>query len=293
MKRTISVGFALLLLLGPSLLQAQGNQKKRKSKVATGNSDINQWWIGVRGGVNFSNAIPQNSYSVFSFTQDHSVGDNEKKYNSYTLPGLQFGFSAGYEFIRGLSVNILPSYSSYRFSYENSFRWYDSENPEKQVSTSYNYETRLQYIDLPLTFKYELMTGRFKPYIQAGAYYSFLTDAVKKVQSTGIDQASGSDSEINVTELSVGIEERIKKANYGIIGGAGFTYNVGNARIGLEVNYHYGLQNLDNGGLKFQDNQLITGTYDVPDDFSLNNLDLSIQIIIPLKFITSKDYVPL
>ena len=293
MKRTISVGFILILLLGPSLLQAQGNQKKRKSSVKTGNSDINQWWIGVRGGVNFSNAISQNSYSVFSFTQDYSGGDNEKKYNSYTLPGLQFGFSAGYEFIRGLSVNILPSYTSYRFSYDNSFSWYDSESPEKQVTTSYNYETRLQYIDLPLTFKYELTTGRFKPYIQAGAYYSFLTDAVKKVQSTGIDQASGSDSEINVTELSVGIEERIKKANYGIIGGAGFTYNVGNARIGLEVNYHYGLQNLDNGGLKFHDNQLITGTYDVPDDFSLNNLELSMQIIIPLKFITSKDYVPL
>ena len=293
MKRTISVGFILILLLGPSLLQAQGNQKKRKSSVKTGNSDINQWWIGVRGGVNFSNAISQNSYSVFSFTQDYSGGDNEKKYNSYTLPGLQFGFSAGYEFIRGLSVNILPSYTSYRFSYDNSFSWYDSESPEKQVTTSYNYETRLQYIDLPLTFKYELTTGRFKPYIQAGAYYSFLTDAVKKVQSTGIDQASGSDSEINVTELSVGIEERIKKANFGIIGGAGFTYNVGNARIGLEVNYHYGLQNLDNGGLKFHDNQLITGTYDVPDDFSLNNLELSMQIIIPLKFITSKDYVPL
>ena len=92
---------------------------------------------------------------------------------------------------------------------------------------------------------------------------------------------------------SVGIEDRIKKANYGIIGGIGFTYNVGNARIGLEVNYHYGLQNLDNGELKYVDNQLISGTYDVPDDYSLDNLELSLQVIIPLKFITSKDYVPL
>ncbi|MCK5702517.1 MAG: PorT family protein, partial [Cyclobacteriaceae bacterium] len=71
------------------------------------------------------------------------------------------------------------------------------------------------------------------------------------------------------------------------------TYNVGNARIGLEVNYHYGLQNLDNGGVKYIDNQLVTGTYDVPDDYSLNNLEISMQVIIPLKFITSKDYVPL
>jgi hypothetical protein len=45
--------------------------------------------------------------------------------------------------------------------------------------------------------------------------------------------------------------------------------------------------------MKFTDNQLVTGTYDVPDDFSLNNLSISFQVIIPLKFITSKDYVPL
>ena len=68
---------------------------------------------------------------------------------------------------------------------------------------------------------------------------------------------------------------------------------MGNARVGLEVNYHYGLQNLDNGSMKYVDNQLVTGAYDVPDDYSMNNISLSIQIIIPLKFITSSDFVPL
>ena len=292
MKYSSLVVFLVLTLIVPSILFAQGKPSKRKP-VKTGNTDINQWWIGVRGGINFSSATAQKSHSVFSFTQDFTPGDNEKSYNSFTLPGLQFGFSVGYEFLTGLSVNILPSYASYRFSYDNSFRWYDSENQNNNVTNSFNFETRLQYIDLPLSFKYELSRGSFKPYIQIGGYYSYLTDAIKKVKITAVDQASGSDQEINVTDLSVGIEDRIKKWNYGIIGGAGFTYNVGNARIGLELNYHYGLQNLDNGGMKFDDSQLITGTYDVPDDFSLNNLELSMQVIIPLKFITSKDYVPL
>lgn len=293
MKKIILVNFLLFSFLWPPALMAQGKQKKRKSNVKTSNSDINQWWIGVRGGVNLSSAAAQNSFSVFSFTQDITAGDNEKHYNSYSLPGIQFGFSVGYEFVKGLSANVLPSYALYRFSYDNSFRWYDSDNPDKRVMTSYTVETQLQYIELPVTFKYELTSGKFKPYIQAGAYYSFLTDATKKVNTSGLDQASGGDAEINVTELSVGIEDRTKKANYGIIGGIGFTYNVGNARIGLEVNYHYGLQNLDNGELKYLDNQLISGTYDVPDDYSLDNLELSLQVIIPLKFITSKDYVPL
>ena len=292
MKYSAVVVVLCLAFLWSPAIHAQVKQN-RKPKVKSGNTETNQWWVGIRGGVNFSSVTSQQSYSVFSYTQDLAIGENEKQYNSFTLPGLQFGFLVAYEFFEGLSVNVLPSYASYRFSYDNSYNWHDSEDASKQVTTNYNTETRLQYIDLPLTFKYELSRGAFKPYIHAGGYYSFLTDALKKVNTTGVDQASGSDSEINVTELSVGIKDRTKKANYGIIGGAGFTYNVGNARVGLEINYHYGLQNLDNGELKYTDSQLISGTYDVPDDYSMNNLEISMQVIIPLKFITSKDYVPM
>ena len=179
MKYPLFAVFLILALILPSTCFSQGKSNKRKP-AKTGNSDINQWWIGVRGGVNFSSATAEQSYSVFSFTQDFTNGDNDKSYNSFTLPGLQFGFSVAYEFMTGLSVNVLPSYASYRFSYNNSFRWYESENQNNLVTTAYNIETRLQYIDLPLTLKYELSRGSFKPYVQIGGYYSFLTDAVKK-----------------------------------------------------------------------------------------------------------------
>jgi hypothetical protein len=292
MKHTLLACLLLLLMMATPPLMAQ-KKNQAKSRTKTGNSDVNQWWVGVRGGTNFSSATSHTAYSVFSYTLGTTAGDNEKSYKSFSLPGLQFGFSVSFEFIRGLSVGLLPSYTSYRYEYGNSFRWYDVEDPNMQVNTSYRIETRLQYVELPLTVKYEFLRGSFKPYIHGGAFYGFLTDALKKVNTTGIDQASGSDSEINVTELSVGVEDRMKKANYGIIGGAGFTQNFGNARLGLEINYIYGLQNLDNGEMKYTDNQLVTGTYDVPDDFSLNYLNISLQVIIPLKFITSKDYVPL
>jgi len=293
MKKTIITCVLLLMYLWAIPLIAQPKKSRVKSRSQTGNTDVNQWWIGVRGGTNLSNAIPQTSYSVFSYTSIMPEGTNEKSYEAFNLPGLQFGFSVSYEFIRGLSIHTFPSYSSFRFEYGNDFRWRDLENPEKQVSTSYKMQTRLQYIDLPLSIKYEFLRGAFKPYIQAGGYYSFLTDALKKVKITGIDQASGSGSEINVTELSAGTEDRTQKTNFGILGGIGFTQNFGNARIGLEINYCYGLQNLDNSQMKFTDNQLLTGTYDVPDDYYLNSLSISMQVIIPLKFITSKDYVPL
>lgn len=294
MKLTIiGLIFFLMHLWMPYPTIAQPRKNNPKPGLKTGNTDTNQWWIGVRGGTNLSTAIPETSYSVFSYLQPATFGDDSKTYNSFNLPGLQFGFSISWEFIKGLSVNLLPSFTSYRFEYENSFRWYDAENASNQVLTYFTVETRLQYVELPLTVKYELMHGPFKPYIQAGGYYGILTDAIKNINTTNIDEASGSDSEIDVSELSVGIEDRTKKANYGIMGGIGFTQNLGNARVGLEINYQYGLQNLDNGGLKFNDSQLITGAYDVSDDYLLNNLTVSMMVIIPLKFITSKDYVPL
>lgn len=288
----ITIFTSSLLFPQPDLL-AQGKGQKRKPALKTGNSDINQWWIGVRGGTNFSNASVSQSYSVFTYNTGITTGNNEKKYESISLPGLQFGFSIGFEIFRGLSANLLPSYTSNRFAYTNSFSWQDTQDPAKRVTTDYRFETRLQYIEIPLTIKYELTSGRLKPYIQAGGYVGMLTDAIKKVETTGVDQASGANTEINVSKLSVGIEDRTQKYNYGVLGGAGFTYNIGNARIGLEVNYCYGLQNLDKGEMKFTDNQLLSGTYDVPDDYSLNNINISMQVIIPLKFITSKDYVPL
>jgi hypothetical protein len=289
----IGLIYFLVLIWMPHSMTAQARKNNSKPGLKTGNTDTNQWWVGVRGGTNFSVAIPETSYSIFSYLQQTTPGDDKKIYSSYNLPGLQFGFSVSWEFMKGLSVNLLPSYTSYRFDYSNSFRWYDPENTLKQVSTYYRVETRLQYLELPLTIKYELMHGPFKPYIHAGGYYGWLTDALKNINTTNTDVASGSDTEIDVTELSVGIEDRTKKANYGIIGGVGFTQNIGNARIGLEINYQYGLQNLDNGEQKFTDSQLTTGAYDVSDDYSMNNLAFSMQVIIPLKFITSKDYVPL
>ena len=289
----IGLLYFLVLIWMPHSMTAQARKNNSKPGLKTGNTDTNQWWVGVRGGTNFSVAIPETSYSIFSYLQQATSGDDKKNYSLYNLPGLQFGFSISWEFMKGLSVNLLPSYTSYRFDYTNSFRWYDPENTLKQVSTYYRVETRLQYLELPLTIKYELMHGPFKPYIHAGGYYGWLTDALKNINTTNTDVASGSETEIDVTELSVGIEDRTKRANYGIIGGVGFTQNIGNARIGLEINYQYGLQNLDNGEQKFTDSQLITGAYDVSDDYSMNNLAISLQVIIPLKFITSKDYVPL
>ena len=293
MNKHVMACLLCLSILIAHTVSGQVRRSKKRTSGTTSQQIGSQWWIGVRGGTNFSKAMSSRQYSVFSFTSNQNTSNQDKEYSSYNLPGLQFGFSAGFEFLRGFSVNILPTYSSNRFDYSSSYQWSDVESANKKVQTNYRIETRLQFVQIPMTFKYELTNGRLKPYIQAGGYFGLLTDAIKKVDITSVDQASGASTEIVVSELAEGIESRTQQHNYGILGGGGFTYNLGNARIGLEINYQHGLQNLDNGQMKYTDNQLVSGIYDVPDDYSLNSVDISLQIIMPLKFITSRDYVPL
>jgi hypothetical protein len=283
----------IVTLIFPFSVSGQSKAPGRKP-LAKSSADVGaQWWIGIRAGVNLNSASVSKSYSVFSYPVDVPEGDNEKKYDAFSAPALEFGFSVSYEFMRGLSVNLLPVYASNRLSYTNTFSWSEETEPDNLVQVSYDIATRLQYVQFPLTVKYELTQSKFKPYVQVGGYYGLLTDAIKKVKTANLDRASGADEEKNVTELSVGIDDRIRKNNYGVQGGVGFTWNLGNARFGLEANYQYGLQNLDKSANKYYDNQLLTGVYDVPDDYSLNTIEILLQAIIPLKFITSKEYVPL
>ncbi len=279
-------------LTQPSI--AQGVRNKRKMPVAkTGNTETSQWWLAVKGGTNFTAVMPTDDYSVFSYVSQPSGNDNQKQYKNFTKPGLQFGFIISFEFYRSLSANFAPSYMYMGYEYDNNYRWYSQENASKNVSLNYNFETKLQYIDLPVYFKYELLKGKLKPYIQVGGFYDYLVDAIQNTKISNIDQASGAESEVNITGLSAGLNDHFIQSNLGIIGGAGLTYNLGNARFGLEVNYRYGLNNIVNVQNRFDDSQQVTGAFDVQDDLSLRNLEISLVCFIPLKFITSKDYIPL
>lgn len=275
-------------------LMAQGSRNKRKTPIAkSGNTETTQWWVAVKGGTNFTSATPSGDYSVFSYVHEPTGNDNEKRYKNFTKPGLEFGFIVSFEFMRSLSANFAPTYLYMGYEYDNSYQWYSQENANKNVSLAYNFETRLQYVDLPVYFKYELLKGKVKPYVQIGGFYDFLVDAIQNTNISNIDQASGSESEVNISELSTGLNDHFIKSNLGIIGGGGVTYNFGNARFGLEVNYRYGLNNIVDVKNRFNDSQQVTGVYDVQDDLSLRNLAVSLVCLIPLKFITSKDYIPL
>ncbi|MGF1638846.1 MAG: outer membrane beta-barrel protein [Cyclobacteriaceae bacterium] len=287
---TLLLSIVYFALCSPAIGQNKGRQKI--PAPGKGQAETTQWWIAVRGGVNLTSAEVSNQYFVFSNTQA-GVEPHNKQYGSFNRVGTHFGFQAGFEFLPHLSVHLLPSYSTYLFDYESAFNWASSDNPLQRIQIEDLHTQKLHYIELPLIIRYELLSGKFKPFIQAGGYVGRLLNAVKDVESRNTDFASGAESRIEVNTYSTGIEPYLINTNLGIMGGVGMTYNVGNARIGLEVNYKMGMNNINKPANRFMESPQVSGMYDVTDDFSIRHLELAFSCLIPLKFITSKDYIPL
>ena len=281
----------ILLLLSANLCFGQYKAKKKPSGSNAVQST--QWWIGIKAGTNVTNPNPSGNFGTFSYTDTPSLGNGEKNYAQYNLPGYQFGFIVDFEFFKGLSARIQPAFSSFQYSYSVDFLWASQENANKNVALNYVHTNQLQYLDLPLTFKYQLASGKTKPYIQAGAYLSSLLNATKKVEEEITDNATGGNTIFDKNEYAGQIKDYYVKSNWGLVFGAGVTQNLGNARFGLEVNYRKGMKNISNSSSRYLDNQFLSGVFDAQDDIKLDVIEISLSVVMPLKFITSKDYVPL
>ncbi len=268
-------------------------QYKGKKRVASSSSNSSQWWVGIKAGTNLSDPNASGNFWIFSFTDTPSPGNAEKTYNQLSDPGYQFGFLVGFEFLRGLSANLEPVYSTYRYSYSVSYDYSSEEDPTKSVALAFNHTNQLQYIELPLTFKYELMQGKTKPFVKGGAYITTLLNATKKVEEEITDNATGGNTIYEKNEYAGEITNFYQKSNWGLQLGIGVTQNLGNARFGLEVNYKSGMKNISNSNSRFRDNQFLSGVFDAQDDIKLKAVEISLSVVMPLKFITSKDYVPL
>ena len=75
------------------------------------------------------------------------------------------------------------------------------------------------------------------------------------------------------------------RSQYGLVGGVGFSVDLNYFRLSLECNYRYGLNNITNRKNRHEQQRMINGTYDVPDDIKLQNLEFSLHCATPLDFL--------
>ena len=148
----------------------------------------------------------------------------------------------------------------------------------------------MEYLELPLFVKYDILGKRVRPFVMAGGYYGYRMNAEKILAESGIDRASGSATDLNGETLSLKIGDLYNRHNYGVLGGLGISFDFWNIRTVLDVTYRYGLANVANEQTRYSNNQLV-GLGEVMDDLSLNNVVCSFMVDFPLRFI-SKEYAP-
>lgn len=282
--------FLLLLICFASFLNTYAQKKNQKgisyNKANNKNDQFlqKQWWIGLKAGANLAKTTVDNSYVIISPTNYEPTLTN-KKYDKFNLIGKQITIEATFYF-KGISLSLQPTYQNSRFSYSNDFEWRDREIESNLLRLKYEQLQQVEHFVLPLLAKYEIAGSKIRPYIQAGVYGAYLLNATKEVRVSGVDFASGGERGFKNEPIIVGAKDLFAKNHYGILGGAGFYYNLGNVRLNFDVQYKYGLTNISSTKNRYENDRLI-GIGDAMDDLLLDNLSISIGTLFPLRFLSS------
>ncbi len=286
MKKFYLISFCLLLTL---TAVAQPKKKKGTPAYNKQNKETDQflqkqWWLGFKAGANLSQTVVTTSYNVISPT-NYEPSAIAKQYDDFKLLGSQATLEVTF-YYKGFSFSFQPTYQHSRFVYANNFSWTDDENQSNTVELKYEQEQKLDHAVLPLLIKYDLTKSKLRPYLQIGGYTALLLSANKSVTVSGTDYASGGTNAFENEPIIVGAKDLFAKNHWGLLGGAGVNYNVGNVRLNLDIIYRYGMSNIVSPKNRYGNDRL-SGVGDALDDLTLNNLSVSIGCLFPMRFLAS------
>lgn len=265
------------------------NTKKKKPTAYNKQNEENeqflqkQFWLGLKGGANLSAVNVTQQYNIISPT-NYNPQLITKQYDNYKQVGSQFALELTY-YYKGFSFSFQPGFQTVVFTYTNSFLW-QGDTEGEMVQLNYENENKVSHFILPLLIKYEFTGNRLRPYLQGGFYQGILADATKTLTMKGVDNASGGVNDFENEPIIVGAKDLFAKYHWGLIGGAGVYYNLGNVRLNLDVQYRFGMSNISNVENRYSNDRL-TGTGDAMDDLTLDNIGVSAGVLFPMRFLES------
>ncbi len=287
MKRLYIILFCLLIIAQAS---AQDKKKRKPNAAYNKQNDENekflnkQWWLGLKAGTNLTTIHVLQSYSIFSPT-NYSEDQSAKKYDNFKQLGAQVTVEASFYF-KKFYFSLQPTYQHARFVYTNSYLWTDVETPSNTLELNYEQEQKVDHLLIPFLIKYDIAGSKLRPYVQIGAYSAILINANKLVTISGVDNASGGENTFTDPTISVGAKELFAKNHWGLIGGAGLNYALGNVRLNFDVQYKYGMSNITSAKDR-NSSDTLASIGDTLDDMTMDNLSMSIGCLFPLRFLAS------
>lgn len=275
--RFVKVFFACLLIFFLRNIPVRGQVTLK------GASDIHglKFWLGLKAGVTFSKAQPIERYSAIGAPSGQKQVDEEKKYGKVLKNrGQTIGVIFGYAATQHVLFTFQPAYSYYKYAYTTSYKWQNSTGDAYQISTEQN--NRLGYIELPLSLLLRKQWGHVEPYVHVGWYYGFFVGGKKKVKYTESLVEGGSESNLPSQTEVYGVGNQLMKWQMGALAGVGIAYTIQYFRIGLELAYKQGFYNLTDVKTRYKDKHMISKFFEVPDDFRLNQMELTLNFFMPI-----------
>ena len=290
MKRLYLVLLCGLLAMNLAYAQSNNSSKKRKKTAAAYNKQSKeiekflekQWWLGPKGGINLSQPRVEKEYFILAPT-NYDPSLVAKKYDKFKQVGSQVTFEIAF-YYRRFSFSFQPTYQHSTFSYSNTYIWQGGTNAGQLVQLEYKQLQKVDHFQFPVLIKYEVAGNRLRPYLQAGFYQGVLLNATKEVTISGNDNASGGQSQFENEPIIVGAKDLFAKNHWGLIGGAGLYYKLGNVRLNLDVMYKSGMSNITSAKNRYENDRL-SGVGDSMDDLLLDNITVSLGCLFPLRFL--------
>jgi len=265
----------LILVMMSGMLMAQ----KKPAKNPLESFLDTQFWLGIKMGVNVTQANPETRNTGFS-PIDYNADSLQKSYDDFSLPGAHVGLEMNF-YHRGFSVSFQPAYKRSRFKYNSALEW-RGETSGTRFETRYNVEQRVDVLELPLLLKYDIIrSGKIRPFVMVGGFHSRILSAQKEVNITQVDYSSGSPLTSDGGSTSLGVKDTFKPFS-GLSGGVGVNLDYWNIRTVFEVNYKHSLTSTTQPNV--QQNELAS-LGEVNDEIFLRDINISLSFVFPFRFI--------
>ena len=198
----------LILILGGALINLANAQDKIGIRVGAGVSDLSTSGLGVLNEV-----IP----------------------NPQGLVGFTAGVFAEWQLNEKFSFAPELNYSQKGFQYRETFNVDVFDLP---IPIGGAIQTRLQYIDAPLLFKYQLADGRIKPYVTAGPSFGYATAGNLVAKANVI-------FDVTVAKIPIPLKDKLyNQFDFGGVIGGGVAIETGQGTLGIDMRYNHSFTNL-------------------------------------------------
>ncbi|GAB4243513.1 MAG: hypothetical protein Tsb0034_21410 [Ekhidna sp.] len=272
----VSRQLLLLILIGGSLSAAA--QRKPDKNPLESFLDT-QFWLGLKMGVNYTQAFPETSFNGFS-PIDYLADSVSKSYDDFSLPGGHMGLEMNF-YHRGFSISFQPTYKRSRYRYNNALAWEGTQSANR-FETNYEITQKLDLVELPLAVKYDIIqSGKIRPFVMVGGFHSLIASAQKDVKISQTDYSSGTPLTSEPGTTSIGVKDSFQSFS-GIMGGIGANLDYWNIRTVFEVGYKRSLTSATRPNVRQNE---LASLGETNDELFLRDISVSLSFVFPFRFI--------